>query len=99
MSRFEGKVAIITGASTGLGPVMATMMAAEGARLVLASRRLELVEEVAAAIGPAAIAVRADVTDARGGVTDVSNTVTIYEFDDVERIRHLGVYVMPLEKR
>ena len=37
--------------------------------------------------------------NARGGVTDVSNTVTIYEFDDAERIRHLDVYVMPLEKR
>ncbi|WP_395397723.1 glucose 1-dehydrogenase [Novosphingobium sp. BL-8A] len=63
MSRFEGKVAIITGASTGLGPVMAAMMAREGARLVLAARRLELVEDVAASIGPAAVAVRADVTD------------------------------------
>ncbi|TCM22087.1 3-oxoacyl-[acyl-carrier protein] reductase [Novosphingobium sp. PhB165] len=62
MSRFEGKVAIITGASTGLGPVMAKMMAQEGARLVLAARRLELVEEVAAAIGADAVAVRADVT-------------------------------------
>jgi len=31
MKRFEGKIAVITGASTGLGPVMARMMAAEGA--------------------------------------------------------------------
>lgn len=61
--RFEGKVAIITGASTGLGPVMARMLADEGARLVLAARRLELVAEVAAGIGDNAIAVRADVTD------------------------------------
>ncbi|MCT2398206.1 SDR family NAD(P)-dependent oxidoreductase [Novosphingobium mangrovi (ex Huang et al. 2023)] len=63
MKRFEGKVAIITGASTGLGPVMARMMAGEGARLVLAARRLELVEEAARAIGSDAVAVRADVTD------------------------------------
>jgi NAD(P)-dependent dehydrogenase (short-subunit alcohol dehydrogenase family) len=63
MSRFAGKVAIITGASTGLGPVMARMLADEGASLVLAARRLELVEEVAAGIGESAIAVRADVTD------------------------------------
>lgn len=60
--RFAGKVAIITGASTGLGPVMARMMAEQGAKLVLAARRLELVEEAAQAIGADAIAVRADVT-------------------------------------
>ena len=33
------------------------------------------------------------------GVTDVSNTVTTYEFDDSQRLRRLEVYVMPLEKR
>jgi NADP-dependent 3-hydroxy acid dehydrogenase YdfG len=58
----EGKVAIVTGASTGLGPVMAAMLAAEGAKVVLAARRLELMEPVAAEIGDAAVAVRADVT-------------------------------------
>lgn len=63
MRRFEGKVAIITGAGTGLGPIMARMMADEGARLVLAARRLELVEQAAAEIGPQAVAVCADVTD------------------------------------
>lgn len=63
MKRFEGKVAIITGASTGLGPVMARMMADEGAKLVLAARRVDLVEEVAHAIGDAAVALKADVTD------------------------------------
>jgi len=63
MKRFEGKVAIITGASTGLGPVMAGMMVAEGARLVIAARRIELVEEVAAGIEGEVVAVKADVTD------------------------------------
>lgn len=32
----------------------------------------------------------------RGGATDVSNTVTIYEFTDGGKLRHLDVYVMPL---
>jgi NAD(P)-dependent dehydrogenase (short-subunit alcohol dehydrogenase family) len=63
MKRFEGKVAIVTGASTGLGPVMSRMLADEGAKLVLAARRAELVEEVAHAIGDAAVALRADVTN------------------------------------
>lgn len=61
--RFEGKVAIVTGASTGLGPVMSRMLVEEGARVVMAARRVELVEQAAAAIGDAAVAVRADVTD------------------------------------
>ena len=33
------------------------------------------------------------------GVTDVSNTVTTYAFDDEQKLRRLEVYVMPLEKR
>ena len=68
MNRFADKVAVITGASTGLGPIMARMMAAEGAKLVLAARRAELVEQVAAGItadlpGAQVVAVRADVTN------------------------------------
>ncbi|MET0252064.1 MAG: glucose 1-dehydrogenase [Novosphingobium sp.] len=63
MTRFAGKVAIVTGAGTGLGPVMARMLVEEGARVVLAGRRAARVEEAAHAIGEAAIAVRADVTN------------------------------------
>lgn len=63
MKRFEGRVAIITGASTGLGPVMAKMMHDEGAKLVLAARRAELVEAVAQEIGGDTVAVQADVTN------------------------------------
>lgn len=63
LDRFEGKVAIITGASTGLGPVMARMMAAEGAKLVVAARKGHLCEELAHEIGEAAIGMKADVTD------------------------------------
>jgi 3-oxoacyl-[acyl-carrier protein] reductase len=60
--RLEGKVAIITGASTGCGPVMAQLFVNEGARVLMAARREELVKEGAAAIGDKAIAMRADVT-------------------------------------
>lgn len=62
MARFTDKVAIVTGASTGLGPVMAKMLADEGAHVVLAARRIELVEKAAASIGDNAVAIRADVT-------------------------------------
>jgi 3-oxoacyl-[acyl-carrier protein] reductase len=62
MSRFAGKVAIVTGASTGLGPILSKMLADEGAKVVMAARRIELVEAAAAAIGDAAVAVKTDVT-------------------------------------
>ena len=61
--RFTGKIAIVTGASTGLGPIMAQMLVAEGAKVVLAARRFELVAAEAAAIGEDAVAVQADVTN------------------------------------
>ena len=61
--RLDGKVAIITGASTGLGPVMAAMFVREGAQVLLAARREELVQEAAAAAGGGAVAMRADVTN------------------------------------
>ncbi|BBZ70234.1 SDR family NAD(P)-dependent oxidoreductase [Mycobacterium paraseoulense] len=61
--RLDGKVAIITGASTGLGPVLGSRFVGEGAKVLLAARREELVREAADASGPGAIAMRADVTD------------------------------------
>ena len=61
--RLDGKVAIITGASTGLGPVMGALFATEGAKVLLAARREDLVQEAAAAAGNGAIGMRADVTN------------------------------------
>jgi NAD(P)-dependent dehydrogenase (short-subunit alcohol dehydrogenase family) len=62
MGRLSGKVAIITGASTGCGPVMAELFVREGARVLLSARREELVQEAAKKAGGGAIAMRADVT-------------------------------------
>ena len=62
MGRLSGKVAIITGASTGLGPVMARIFVREGAKVVLAARKEELVMKAAEEAGGGAIGMRADVS-------------------------------------
>ena len=80
--RLDGKVAIITGASTGLGPVMASMFVREGARVLLAARREELVQEAAANAGAGAIAMRADVTNEDDVEAMVSRAVD--EFGQVD---------------
>ena len=61
--RLAGKVVIITGASTGTGPVMGKRFAEEGAKVVLSARREELVLEAAKQAGPGVIGVRCDVTN------------------------------------
>jgi 3-oxoacyl-[acyl-carrier protein] reductase len=81
--RLAGKVAIITGASTGLGPVMATRFVDEGAKVLLAARREELVREAAAAAGDGAIAMRADVTNEDDVAAMVARAVDEFGYVDV----------------
>ncbi|MEM7586385.1 MAG: SDR family oxidoreductase [Acidobacteriota bacterium] len=64
-SVFRGNVVLITGASSGIGRELAHQLAAEGARLVLAARTREKLEEVAATCrerGGEAIVVEVDVS-------------------------------------
>lgn len=62
--RLEGRVALITGASSGLGRRFATVIAAEGAKVVVAARRKERLDELVKEIGAdKALAVGCDVTD------------------------------------
>ncbi len=62
----EGKVALVTGASSGFGRHFGSVLARAGARVVLAARRTERVREACEAIvaaGGEAVAVTMDVTD------------------------------------
>lgn len=64
-AKFKDKVIIITGASSGVGEQLAYKLAGQGAKLVLAARRAEKLEKVAAAcrsIGGEAASIQTDVS-------------------------------------
>ena len=83
MKRLAGKTAIITGASTGLGPVMAALFVQHGAKVLLSARREELVAEAAAAAGDGAIAMRADVTDEGDVAAMVARAIDAFGHVDI----------------
>ena len=82
MGRLEGKVAIITGASTGLGPVMAKLFVREGAKVLLAARKEDLVKQAAEDAGGGAIGMYADVTREEDVAKMVDRAMT--EFGQVD---------------
>lgn len=63
-----GKVALVTGASSGIGAAVAAALAGEGTRVALAARRLDALQGVQAGLadGARSIVVAADVTDSEG---------------------------------
>ena len=65
-----GRVAVVTGCSTGLGVQMAKALASQGAAIVAVARRQNMIDAVAAEIreefGVETLAVRCDITDTEG---------------------------------
>ncbi len=64
MQDLTGKVAVITGASSGIGEATARLLVSEGVRVVLVARRRERIAALVEDLGDAAVALTADVGDA-----------------------------------
>ena len=84
--KLDGKVAIVTGASKGIGKATASAFAAAGAKVVLAARTRETLEQVAAALresGVEAVVVPTDVTDVDAVQCLIEQTLDVYGRVDI----------------
>jgi 3-oxoacyl-[acyl-carrier protein] reductase len=87
MFRLDGKIALVTGASQGIGEAIAKQLAAQGATVVCAARRLENLQAVAAAI--VAAGGKSDVV-----VADLSDTASVKAAIATTMERHGAIHIL-----
>jgi len=98
MLELKGKAAVVTGATRGIGLAIARALAGEGARVVVAARRADEVERVAAALGGGALGVACDVRHAEQCERLMSQAVaTCGRLDVLVNNAGLGVFA-PVEE-
>ena len=92
--RLDGTVALVTGASSGIGEATAVALAAEGARVAVAARRRDRLEALADRIGrDRALVLETDVTDESQAREMVDRTVA--EFGRLDTlVNNAGVMLL-----
>jgi NADP-dependent 3-hydroxy acid dehydrogenase YdfG len=78
MAALDGTVALVTGASSGIGAATSASLAAQGATVALAARRKDMLDGVAAGIrdqGGTALVLESDITDEQQATGAVERTV------------------------
>ena len=96
MSRLDGKVAVITGASSGIGEATAEALAAEGATVVVAARREDRLGELVERIensGGRTLAVSCDITDEEQARDLISRAVEEFGRIDI-LVNNAGVMLL-----
>jgi NADP-dependent 3-hydroxy acid dehydrogenase YdfG len=78
---FRNQIVIVTGASAGIGSALALQLASQGAKVAIAARRAERLEQVAAecrALGAEVLSIPTDVSDEAQCKALVESTVAAY---------------------
>jgi len=88
----SGKVAVVTGASSGIGLATARALADAGALIVVAARSTEILEQAARDLGSAATAIPTDVTSSAEVDDLVEKTLELHGRVDI-MIANAGIYV------
>lgn len=94
--RLKGTVALVTGASSGIGEATARALAAQGAKVAMVARRVENLERIAKDIagqGHTALAIEADVTDQIQVIRAVERTVGDFAGLDI-LVNNAGVMLL-----
>lgn len=99
---FDGKIALITGGGTGLGRAMCTELSRLGAKCVISSRKLDVLEKTAAAItaetGNEVIAIQCNVRDTDAVAAAITEIETRIGLPDIVINNAAGNFISPTER-
>jgi len=91
--RFQDRVAIVTGGSSGIGFGVARQFVAEGARVTITGRTLDALQQAAAALGPACHAIVGDAGDDAHAAAAID--VTLRHFGQLDILVNNVAHVPP----